>query len=127
MMHFCIVKNSKMNLSGKWNYKENYSNGTSVGLLIIEHVDDLIMGHIIFSDKVRGETPYMIREFVKGSVKDSRIKLVATEYDIIHSDFELTYELDRWFGTIKTENLILGASLDDQGIEGRFRFERVVS
>ena len=41
----------------------------------------------------------------------------AEEFDIIHSEHEIEYELDSWFGILVDDDTIIGVSKDGQGIE----------
>lgn len=114
-----------IDLNGKWDYTENYGYGMAKGELHIVHDGDSIEGRIIFTDTVFGEqSSFMIQEFLKGRIENDRLILNAVEYDIIHSDEEISYELDSWDGNIISKNLITGKSVDDQGIEGNFEFKR---
>ncbi|MEG0796124.1 MAG: hypothetical protein RR397_06430 [Odoribacter sp.] len=112
-----------MDLTGKWKYIENYGYGVAEGELYLKQEGVRLSGRIVFSDKLEGEEPYMIQEFLTGSIKERKIRLDATEFDIIHSNFNVTYELDRWFGILVDERTIKGVSVDDQGVEGHFEFE----
>ena len=67
----------------------------------------------------------MIQEFLTGEINERKVKLEATEYDIIHSEYKISYELDSWFGLLVEEAVIKGVSSDDQGVEGYFVFEKV--
>ena len=114
-----------MNLTGKWKYKEDYGFGIAEGELYLKQEGDILSGKIVFTDKLEDEEPYMIQEFLTGRVEDDEIELIAEEYDIIHSDFPIHYELDAWTGNIIDEKTITGFSMDDQGIEGKFEFVRI--
>ena len=114
-----------MDLTGKWKYIENYGYGVSEGEVYIKQENDQLSGRIVFTDKLDGEHPYMIQEFLKGSIEGCKVRLEAVEFDIIHSDFSITYELDSWFGLLVDENTIKGVSVDGQGVEGYFEFTRV--
>ncbi len=114
-----------IDLNGKWDYTENYGYGMAKGVLYIVHNGDSIEGRIIFTDTIFSErySP-TIQEFLKGRLEGGRLILNAVEYEIIHSEEELSYELDSWDGNIISQNLITGESLDEQGIEGSFEFKR---
>ena len=114
-----------MNLTGKWHYEENYTYGRTKGELILEQAGEQLRGKIIFTDKVNGESSYMIQETVAGYVDGDRVRLQAEEYDVIYADEEVAYELDNWFGTIVDENMISGLSKDAQGVVGHFSFVRM--
>lgn len=113
-----------MDLTGKWKYIENYGYGVAEGELYLRQTGNELTGRIVFSDRLEGENPYMIQEFLRGSLEGRKIRLEATESDIIHADFPIVYELDSWFGLLVDERTIKGVSVDDQGVEGYFEFEK---
>lgn len=113
-----------MDLTGKWKYIENYGYGVAEGELYLRQTGNELTGRIVFSDRLEGENPYMIQEFLRGSLEGRKIRLEATESDIIHADFPIVYELDSWFGLLVDEHTIKGVSVDDQGVEGYFEFEK---
>lgn len=114
-----------MELTGKWRYREEYGYGMTEGELVLTQEGEQLSGRIIFTDRMDDEEEYMIQEFVRGWVRDRKVKLEAYEYDIIHSEHEVVYELDCWFGILLDEWTIKGISEDDQGVEGYFVFERM--
>lgn len=114
-----------MNLTGKWKYIENYGYGVAEGELYLRQNGRRLSGRIVFSDKVEGETSYMIQEFLEGEVEGRKIRLDAVEFDIIHAEKAITYELDHWFGLLLDARTIKGVSKDCQGVEGYFEFEKV--
>ena len=112
-------------LTGKWLYEENYGYGSAKGELLLTQNGKILSGKIIFSENVEDEETFMIQEKLEGEITLNRIRLKATEYDIIHSDTEISYELDSWNGMLINETTIEGDSLDDQGVSGSFKFEKV--
>lgn len=114
-----------MELTGKWKYIENYGYGVAEGELYLKQEGDKLSGRIVFTDKMEGERSYMIQEFLTGSIEGRKVKIEAVEFDIIHAEFSVTYELDTWFGLLVDEVTIKGVSVDDQGVEGYFEFEKV--
>lgn len=114
-----------MELTGKWKYREEYGYGMTEGELVLVQEGEQLSGRIIFTDRVDGEEGYMIQEFVRGWVRDRKVKLEAYEYDIIHSEHEVAYELDYWFGILLDDVTIKGISEDDQGVDGYFVFEKI--
>ena len=62
--------------------------------------------------------------FLVGRLEEHKVKLDAEEFDIIHSEHEIEYELDSWFGILVDADTIVGVSKDGQGIEGKFTFTR---
>lgn len=114
-----------MDLTGKWKYVENYGYGVAEGELFLKQENQKLTGRIVFTDKVEGESPYMIQEFLVGGLEERKVRLEAREFDIIHADFTVNYQLDSWFGILVDDCTIKGVSVDDQGIEGYFQFEKI--
>lgn len=113
-----------MDLTGKWKYSENYGYGISKGEVFLKQEGNQLSGRIVFTDQVEGEEPYMIQEFLSGEIDGRKVKLEAKEFDIIHTEVPINYELDSWFGMIMDEDTIKGVSVDGQGVEGYFVFLR---
>lgn len=114
-----------IDLTGKWKYRENYGYGITEGELFLKQEGSELSGRIIFTDKPKEEEPYMLQEFLKGRIEEHKVKLDAVEVDIIHSEHEIYYELDSWFGVLVDDVTIMGVSVDAQGVEGNFSFEKV--
>jgi len=112
-------------LSGKWLYEEDYSYGKAKGELFLKQIGKRLIGKIIFLENIDSTNSVMVQEFLEGEINGSRIILQATEYDIIHSDQTIFYELDCWKGVLLNEFTIEGESLDNQGIYGSFTFLKV--
>ena len=115
-----------LNLAGKWRYNEDYGYGLANGELHLSQDGNKVQGRIIITDNLHNEESFMIQEFVEGVIIDNKIIIDAVEWDIIHSEKEIIYELDSWNGDIVSEELIQGKSMDDQGIEGRFEFKKMI-
>ena len=113
-----------MDLTGKWKYKEDYGYGVAEGELFLKQEGNDLSGRIIFTDKLEGEEGYMLQEFLVGRLEEHKVKLDAEEFDIIHSEHEIEYELDSWLGILVDADTIVGVSKDGQGIEGKFTFTR---
>lgn len=114
-----------MDLTGKWKYIENYGYGVSEGELYLKQDGGKLSGKIVFADKLEGEEPYMIQEFLTGEIQERKIRLEAQEFDIIHAEYAISYELDSWLGILVDDTTIKGVSVDDQGVEGYFEFEKL--
>lgn len=115
-----------IDLSGKWRYNEDYGYGLANGELHITQDGTKVKGRIIFTDNLHDSESFMIQEFVEGEIIDNKLIIDAIAWDIIHSETEIIYELDSWSGDIVSDSLIKGKSIDDQGIEGNFQFEKML-
>ena len=63
-----------MDLTGKWRYIENYGYGVAEGELYLKQKGQTLAGRIVFTDKVEGESSYMIQEFLKGELEGRRVR-----------------------------------------------------
>lgn len=114
-----------MNLAGKWKYRENYGYGFAEGEMVLEQEGENLTGRIVFVERSEEEKDFMIQEFLTGEVENRKVKLQATGFDIIQSSEDIDYKLDSWFGIWVDEDTIKGISMDFQGVEGSFIFERI--
>ena len=108
-----------MDLTGKWKYKEDYGYGVAEGELFLKQEGNDLSGRIIFTDKLEGEEGYMLQEFLVGRLEEHKVKLDAEEFDIIHSEHEIEYELDSWFGILVDADTIVGVSKGWTGNRGK--------
>lgn len=120
-----MKKEKGKELAGKWKYTENYGFGTAEGELMLEQEGNTLSGRIIFTEKGDEEEPFMIQEFLTGKIEDLKVSLEAKEFDVIHAEHNIHYELDSFFGIWVDENTIKGISTDEQGVEGNFVFQRI--
>jgi len=114
-------------LTGKWIYEEDYGYGIARGELLLVQKGRKLSGKIIFSENVDSENTFMIQELLEGEIVQNKVIIKATEYDVIHADFEIRYELDSWTGMLINETTIEGDSIDKQGITGSFRFTKLAT
>lgn len=114
-----------MNLAGKWKYREDYGYGSAEGEMTLEQNGENLSGRLVFVEKTGGEKDFMIQEFLTGEVEDRKVKLQAVGFDVIQSYGEIDYKLDSWFGICVDGDTIKGISMDFQGVEGSFIFERI--
>jgi hypothetical protein len=111
-------------LTDKWIYHEEYDNGEAEGELFLSQEGEQLSGKIIFTDHPDDGEASMIQEIVAGTLDQRKVRIDALEFDVIHSEHALNYELDRWFGVWVDEDTIIGMSVDEQGVEGHFVLKR---
>ena len=81
-----------MDLTGKWRYIENYGYGVAEGELYLKQKGQTLAGRIVFTDKVEGESSYMIQEFLKGEQQRPKVRLEAVDFDNIHTEYQINYQ-----------------------------------
>ncbi|MDR0544267.1 MAG: hypothetical protein LBG30_02825 [Odoribacteraceae bacterium] len=111
-------------LSGKWLYREEYERGKSTGEMTLRQEGARLSGKIIFMDRADNGESFMMQEQLSGTLDGKKVRLEATEADVIHAERAIEYKLDHWFGLLVDENTIIGLSKDEQEIEGYFTFSR---
>ena len=74
-----------MDLTGKWRYIENYGYGVAEGELYLKQKGQTLAGRIVFTDKVEGESSYMIQEFLKGELEGRKVRLPSSSTSFIRS------------------------------------------
>jgi len=119
------MQKKNTSIAGKWKYSENFGYGTAKGELIIEQEAEQLKGKIIFNENADSSETFMIQEKVEGKIIGDKVEIYAIEFDVIYSDYDISYELDSWIGKILDENTIAGISRDEQGVEGNFKFTRI--
>ena len=67
-----------MDLTGKWRYIENYGYGVAEGELYLKQKGQTLAGRIVFTDKVEGESSYMIQEFLKAGKPSSSTSFIRS-------------------------------------------------
>ena len=116
---------STLDLTGTGSYEEEYTNGKAKGELYLRQEGEKLSGRVVFTDQIQGEEPYMIQEFMEGSISGRKIKLEAKAYDVIHSESEICYDLDRWIGVVLRDHYITGMSTDKQQADGYFTLKKL--
>ncbi|WP_419545308.1 hypothetical protein [Odoribacter laneus] len=114
----------RIELTGKWKYRENYGYGVAEGEVVLQQEKNKLSGRIIFTDKTEGDGTSMIQEFLSGEIEGLKVRIQAREFDVIYSEHKIEYKLDNWFGILVDKVTIKGISVDEQGIEGYFVFEK---
>lgn len=112
-----------MNISGTWNYSEDFEFGKSFGKAELKQNDTEISGVFTFTEEVQGDYRIEVSEHVKGYLKDGKVDLKSTKVTAkqngnpihyLHNTFEIKHI---------SENRLVGSTYDSEGVCGVFVLE----
>ena len=110
---------------GIWEMTETYDYGRTQADLILKSIsnnDDYnVSGTVIISDIMDGGIRFQIEENIIGKVKGSSIMLKGIDYKVLEGQVS-KYFLDKWIGEFRDETTVVGTSLDENLVAGRFTF-----
>lgn len=112
-----------VDVSGTWKLEEKYTGGFTEGTATLFQSENDIKGKMLIFDTTSDGDTFVVEQSVSGFVKDRLVTLVGTSFTIIQGDGS-DYGLDKWEGEL-INNIIEGRSIDDHGITGTFKLERV--
>lgn len=114
-----------MNLTGNWIFKEEFETGVNVGFAHLSQELDTIWGSIELTETLHGEAPIQLIQKIEGLILEDKIILKGTSCKITNGgDSETEYSLDTWEGTLNSDGIIIGSSIDQQGVCGIFTMNR---
>ncbi len=114
-----------MDLSGKWNFKEDFSHGKDVGVAILVHQENEIKGILEITESIKGDEPFKVKCEIKGTVDGNHIELHVISFEILDSSEEIEYYPESREGILNVNGQIVGSSEDEQGVCGVFVMERI--
>lgn len=115
----------KINLSGKWLYKEDFGFGVDTGYAILNFEENKISGFLTYSEQISGDATYMIKQKVSGNFDGLNIKIEGLHVETLPIEESDSYSFDTWEGYLENPKRIVGNSIDESGIEGNFIFEKL--
>ncbi len=112
-----------MDLTGRWNFKEEFDSGKDEGVAILAQAGDRLYGVLDFTEYIDKETPFQVKCQLEGKVDGDKVSLEMVDYEIISVEpFE--YFPEKREGVINKNGQIVGSSEDEQGVCGVFVFEK---
>ena len=111
-------------LSGRWVFSEDFGVGYDSGLLKLTESAGALEGELEFTEVIEGDAPFSIRLKIKGKrmIRDVKFKAVSILW--LQTDEPMTYNLDKWEGIINSQGVIVGNSIDAEGVCGVFTLRR---
>ncbi|WP_430815470.1 hypothetical protein [Carboxylicivirga sp. RSCT41] len=114
-----------MNLTGEWQFFEQFEAGFDMGYAMLMQVGEKITGTLVYREYIYDEGSFLISIDVEGDVIDDRLMLRGVSYEVIDAPFAVEYCLDDRIAELSDPYKIEGHSVDDQNLEGRFLLRRM--
>ncbi|MCW3804064.1 hypothetical protein [Plebeiibacterium marinum] len=112
-----------MDLTGRWNFKEEFDSGKDEGIAILAHAGERVYGMLDFTEYIDEETPFQVKCKIEGSVIGDKVKMEMVDIEVISVE-PIEYFPEIREGIINAKGQIVGSSEDEQGICGVFVFEK---
>lgn len=111
-------------ISGKWQYYEEFDYGNVIGEIQLTQNGDKIQGVANLRESEEGKHLDVILNVI-GSVKKVNMEMKATSCQINSSIIDTTYNLDSWQGKLNSAGVIVGHTMDEDGVCGVFTMRRM--
>ncbi len=115
-----------MNLTGEWQFFEQFEAGFDMGSAILKQVGEKLTGTLVYREYIYGEGSFLISIDIEGDVFEDRLMMRGKSYEIIDAPFPVEYCLDDRIAELEDQDRIEGHSVDDQNLEGRFILRRII-
>jgi hypothetical protein len=116
-----------MNLTGQWQFFEQFEAGFDMGYAVLKQVGERISGTLVYREYIYDEGSFLISIDVEGDVIEDRLMLRGVGYEVVDAPFPVEYCLDDRIAELDDPYKIEGHSVDDQNLEGRFLMRRISS
>lgn len=113
-----------MDLTGKWNFSEDFSFGKDKGVVRLTQLGNILTGELEFTESIEEATPFKVKCLMKGSVEGKSVKLNVVSFQILESQEPIDYYPETREGIVNDQGQIVGSSEDEQGICGVFVMDR---
>ncbi len=112
-----------MDLTGRWNFKEEFDGGKDEGVAIFAQAGERVFGILDFTEYIDGDTPFQVKCQLEGKVDGNKVFLEMVDHEVLSVEpFE--YFPEKREGIINQNGQIVGSSEDGQGVCGVFVFEK---
>ena len=107
-------------ISGKWNFTEEFECGLDKGFAFFIQNDTVLTGYLEYEEVIEEEAPFTVRQEISGTIQSDQInfkgvKAIGPDGSIIDD-----YNLDTLEGTLTHEGKIVGHSFDSENVCGVF-------
>lgn len=113
-------------LSGNWNFKEDFGFGEDKGTVEIIQIGDKIEGVFEYTEYIEDEKPFTVKQPVEGSFDGTNFKVEGKSVEITTPEKSIEYHLDTWEGILNSQNQIVGHSHDGKGCFGVFVLDKKI-
>jgi len=119
-----MIQSSGIDLTGRWLFFEDFGVGNDNGWLNWTETCGVLDGELEFTERIEDDTPFSIKLKVKGTRKGNKVKFKATTILWLKTDEPMTYNLDKWEGIVNPQGVIVGSSIDAEGVCGVFTLRK---
>lgn len=119
-----MVQNGELGLTGIWIFSEDFGVGNDCGRLSWTESGGVLDGELEFTEVIEGDAPFSIRLKIKGKRDGFNVKFKATSILWLQTDEPMTYNLDKWEGIVNPQGVVVGSSIDADGVCGVFTLRR---
>lgn len=113
-----------MNISGKWNYKEDFEYGTSEGEAEFFQNQNIVNGIFKFIEKVENDYKIEVSESVTGIISEGKVLLQSIDVTALQNGKEIEYLPNSFEVFLVSENKLVGSTYDKDAVCGVFTLER---
>lgn len=110
-------------LNGNWKYTEEFDFGSAIGTVHITQNGTSLQGFAII-EEIENDESFIVRLSFTGLINKREVEMMATHFEIMSSKKDLNYNLDTWHGIINSEGIIVGHTMDEEGVYGVFTMKR---
>lgn len=119
-----MIRECDIDLTGRWLFSEDFGIGTDSGWLTWIENNGVLDGEMEFTETVEGDASFSIRLKIKGTRMGDNVKFKALAILWLHTEEPMTYNLDKWEGVVNPQGIIVGSSIDADGVCGVFTLRR---
>ncbi len=105
-----------MDISGVYDFTEDFGFGKDEGEAILNQIDDTLEGMLTFTEHIEEELPFRVTCKVKGTISDNEVEFTVFDCDAGSEE----YYPEVRTGVVNNKGQIVGSSVDEQGICGVF-------
>lgn len=119
-----MINSSNLDLTGRWIFLEDFGVGNDSGRLSWIEKGGVLEGELEFTEVLEDDAPFSIRLQIKGKRDGCHVKFKATSILWLQTDEPMTYNLDKWEGIVNPQGVVVGSSIDADGVCGVFTLRR---
>ncbi|TKG95042.1 hypothetical protein EYV94_10030 [Puteibacter caeruleilacunae] len=113
-----------MDISGIWNYTEDFYYGNDVGTATLTVDGEKVNGVMEYNEIIPDDGEFRIKQTVEGSFDGTNLVLKGTHVEILKGPENMEYHPDVWEAQLTSEGKFVGSSCDNAEICGVFVLER---
>lgn len=115
-----------MDISGVWEYSEDFEFGTSVGEVEITQHGNEVSAVFRFTEEVKNDYKIEVVEKTQGTIAENKVLLKSIEVRATENDREISYLPNNFEVFLVAENKLVGSTYDSEDVCGVFVLERIM-